>query len=259
MRSHRDLEAAVIAACICGIGALLLPVEGVRLAFALPLTVLLPGYAIAAAALARRRVELPQLLLISIGLSLAVLALGSLVVNYLGGLRPGPWALLLVVVVVAACRAAAVRRAPATRRSPGASPRPRPTLGAALLVLGGLLATVAALVLAFTPVAAQHAIGYSELWLRPFDHSGKTGVRIGVGNQQHERTGYGVIAKFGNGRRSVTRRLALEPGQRRVFVIRSDRPGARAPEPVSVTLYREGRPNVPYRRVSGWVPAGGRT
>ncbi len=257
MRAHRDLEAAAIAACVCALGALLVPVDAVRLAFALPLTMLLPGYGIAAAALAGRKVERPQMLLIGIGLSLAVLALGGLLLNYLGGLRAGPWALLLALVVLGSCRAAALRRRPATQPEIRRPPRRRPSLGAIGFVLGGLAATAAALVLAFTPVAAKHAVGYSELWLRPFDHGGTTGVRVGVGNEEHDLVGYGVIAKFGNGRRLVTRRFALEPGQRHVVVVPSDRQNASKPERVAVTLYREGEPNVPYRRVSGWVPAGG--
>lgn len=257
MKAHRDLAAAAIAACVCALGALLLPVEAVRLAFALPLIAFLPGYGIAAASLARRQVELPQILLISVGLSLAVIALGGLVLNYLGGLQPGSWALLLTVIAIAGCEVAALQRQPATEPELQRGPMPRPGLGAAALVLGGLLATAAALVLAFTPVAAKHAVGYSELWLRPFDHGGVTGIRVGLGNEEQKRTGYGVIAKFGDGRRLITRRFILDPGERRVYGILSDRPEARAPERVSVTLYRSDRPNVPYRRVSGWVPAGG--
>ena len=58
------------------------------------------------------------MLALSVGLSLAMLALGSLVLNYVpGGIRACSWAVLLVLVVLAASREAALRRRP---RRPGA-------------------------------------------------------------------------------------------------------------------------------------------
>jgi uncharacterized membrane protein len=256
VRGHRDLEAAVVAAAVCAIAALLLPNDVVRLVFALPLVLLLPGYAIASASLAKREIEYPQLALISVALSLAVLALGGLALNYLGGLHPGTWALLLFLVVLAAARGAALRRRAA---APAASLRPqlqrRPAVAAVGLILGGIVAAAAALVLTFTPVSAKHAVGYSDLWMRPYDH-GSADVRIGVGNQEHDRTAYGLIANFGHGRHLAVRRFALDPGQRHVVRLSVPPPRGRS-EPVAVTLYRRAQPNVPYRRVSGWISATG--
>ena len=48
MRGHADLRAAVAAALLCAVPALLLPLAGMRVLFALPLTLFLPGYAIVA-------------------------------------------------------------------------------------------------------------------------------------------------------------------------------------------------------------------
>jgi uncharacterized membrane protein len=255
VRGHRDLEAAVVAAAVCAIAALLLPNDVVRLIFALPLVLLLPGYAIASASLAKRGIEYPQLALISVALSLAVLALGGLVLNYLGGLHPGTWALLLFLVVLAAARAAALRRQAAPS---SASPRPqlqRPAAAAVGLILGGIVAAAAALVLTFTPVSAKHAVGYSDLWMRSYEDGG-AGVRVGVSNQEHDRTAYGLIANFGHGRHLAVRRFVLDPGQRHVVRLSVTPPRGRS-EPVAVTLYRRAQPNVPYRRVSGWISATG--
>jgi hypothetical protein len=253
VRGNRDLRSIVLAAAVCAVGALILPVEFVRLLFAAPLALFLPGYAIALATLARRSLQGRQLVLIGVALSLSVLALGALLLNYLGGLHAGSWALFLFLVVFAASRAAALRREKPVEKT-FASPLPRPSAPAAALGLVGVAATVVAFVLAFTPVAADHAIGYSELWIRPSRPDAPAAVSVGVGSQQHSRTAFGLIARFGKDRRTVTRRFSLDPGERRLFRLPADRPPRARPERVAVTLYRRDRPNVPYRRVSAWIP-----
>ena len=111
MRGHGDLEAAVGGAALCALLALFLPFDALRLLVGAPLLFFLPGYAITAAVFARGRIERRHFLVFSVGLSLAVLALGALVLNYLpGGIRGGWWALLLFLVVLGACRGAALRR-----------------------------------------------------------------------------------------------------------------------------------------------------
>ncbi|HEY4779357.1 MAG TPA: DUF1616 domain-containing protein, partial [Solirubrobacterales bacterium] len=118
MRGHGDLEAACTGATLCALLTLVLPFEPLRMLLAAPLTLFLPGYAISAAIFARRRIERRQFLLFSLGLSLAVLALGALVLNYVpGGIRAWSWALLLFLVVLGCCRGAALRR-PKRARAP---------------------------------------------------------------------------------------------------------------------------------------------
>jgi uncharacterized membrane protein len=253
VREHRDLEAATLGALIGALGALLVPVEVVRLLFAAPLALFLPGYALACAALLDRRLETPQVLCLSVGLSLAVLAIAELGLNYLGGLRAGPWALLLLLLVIALARLAAIRR-PAAARHVHRPPRfKRPPALAVGLALGGILALSAAVAVAFVPVSAKHAVGYSELWLKPAHNGGRGGVSVGVGNQEHDRTAYGLIARFGGGEGTlVIRRFGLEPGQRRTFHLAPRSIPSRSVR-VAVTLYRKAHPNVPYRRVFGWT------
>src|SRR4029077_18937869 len=100
MRGHGDLEAAYASAALCALLTLALPFEPLRMLLAAPLALFLPRYAIPAAIFARRRIERRQFLLFSLGLSLAVLALGALVLNYVpGGIRAWSWALLLFLAV----------------------------------------------------------------------------------------------------------------------------------------------------------------
>ncbi len=111
MKGHKDLRLVCLLALASAALALLLPWGPLCLVVALPLVLFLPGYALVAAIFAHGKIPLRHLLVLSIGLSLAVLALGALLLNYLpGGIRAGWWALLLVIVVFAAARGAAIRR-----------------------------------------------------------------------------------------------------------------------------------------------------
>ena len=254
MRGHRDLELVAAAAIAAAVLALAIPVEVLSLLFALPLALFLPGYAISAATLRRWQPGLPQRLLVSLGLSLAALALGSLVLNYLGGLRPLPWALLMLVITLGCCRFAAISRRPLERQPRRRLARPRPlALVPTLMVTIGLLAAAGGVALAFHPVAADHVVGYSELWLRSGPSPDQVG--IGVGNEEHETTRYGLIVKFPGAARTQVRRFELAPGERVLVAVPVlDRRRA-GPIQVEATLYREQLPNQPYREVSGWVPS----
>jgi uncharacterized membrane protein len=256
VRNHRDLKITVAAAVICAAGALAIPIEFLSLLFAAPLAFFLPGYAIASAALVRRRLDRPRMLVVSLGLSLVTLALGGLLLNYLGGLRAGSWALLLVLVVIAASRAAALRRPrgwTAARMTVGWRP---PTALAGSLVLGGILAAVAAVALAFVPLSATHAIGFTELWMRPYATSAATGVSVGVSSQEQETTAYVLRARFGNEPVSTERSIELDPGETETIRIPAVPSASAEPLPVSVTLSRAETPDRTYRRVFGWIPEG---
>lgn len=247
MRGHRDLRLAVTAAIVCAALALAIPVEFLSLLFAAPLALFLPGYALAAATLVRHRPGRLQLLPLSLGLSLAVLALGALLLNYLGGIEAGSWALLLVVVTVAAARAAAVRRPAAAGRAFGLR---RPAARTVAMTSVGLVLAGAAIALAYVPVSASHAVGYTELWMQP---DGSETVRVGVGNQQHTRTGYQLQVKFGPGAEPISRSLELDPGEQATIRLAAPEGAPSKPLPVVATLFRDDTPGVAYRRVNGWL------
>ncbi len=259
MKGHADLRAAVAASLLCAVLALLLPFAVVKLVFAAPLALFLPGYAIAAATFARRPLDRPRLLLLSLGLSLVTLALGALVLNYLpGGIRAGSWALLLVLVVIGACRAAALARPRATATGI-AWPRLSPSRTGAGLLAGGALAALAASVLAFVPLSADNAIGYTEMWIKPFDSESRAGVKIGVGNREQNDAEYRLRVHVGegDGEETATYPIALEPGQTQVQVVPIVTPSSGEPTPVVAVLVMADSPTRAYRRVSAWIPASG--
>jgi hypothetical protein len=264
MRGHGDLEAAVGGAALCALLALFLPFDALRLLVGAPLLFFLPGYAITAAAFARGRIERRHFLVLSVGLSLAVLALGALVLNHLpGGVRGGWWALLLFLVVLGACRGAALRRP--RRAGPAVAwSLPRVNGAQAVAAAGGALLAVAAVVLAFVPLSATNAIGYTEISIQPLEASAGPGVRIGVGSGERDDSSYRLVVEFGDGEGEATRQLRLAPGQKQVLELQppDNSPAASAgagPVPVVATLYKEDspEPDQPFRQVSTYIDAAG--
>jgi Protein of unknown function (DUF1616) len=247
MRGHRDLERVVWVALVCVLAALALPFEVAEVLFALPLTLFLPGYALAAASFARRPLPWPTLLLFSLALSLSVLALATLVLNYLpGGVREISWALLLLLVIVNGCRIAALRRPPAPEGTT-TWPRPRPSRPQALLLGGGCIAALAALVLAMTPLPASNALGYTEMWISTKDRGAAgTVAQIGVRSQEQREVSYFLRVTFGGGK-PTTRLFNLSPGESDTAFVRG--PPTDAALPVVASLFRQERPTKIYRRV----------
>ena len=255
MRAHRDLRLLTATALLCALVALLFPVEGVRLIFAAPLTLVAPGYAIAAAAFARRRLDWPRFALIALTLSLSTLALGGLVLNYTpGGIRSLSWALLLLAVTVAGCWSAARRR---PRARPAAPPRlRRPAPAKLALTLGAAALAAAALILAGVTLPAKNAIGYTELWALPSGDAPSRQVQVGVGNQQQRSVPYDLLVKIGE-QPLVRRSFVLTPGEDRTIRLDAEPSADGRPVPVTATLLRQNRIDMIYRRVRTWLPAPG--
>ena len=201
MRGNHDLELVAGASVLCALVALILPFEAVRVVFAAPLALLLPGYAITAATFARRAIAWQPFLLLSIALSLAALALGSLLLNYVpGGIGEISWALLLLLVILNGCRIAALRRPRAPQGAPS-WPRLRPSRAEGALLGGGALLAVAAVILAMTPLPASNALGYTELWISTARPDPDTAVaRIGVRSEEKREISYFLRVRFDGGK-----------------------------------------------------------
>lgn len=267
MRGQRDLRLVVALSVLCALLAFLLPLEGLALVFVMPLALLLPGYAITAAAFARRELEWPQSLLFSLALSLTTLVLGSLLLNYVpGGIRGLSWTLFLLAVVLACSRAAALRRR--GRSVPLRLQRPRFGGLEIGLLAGGLATAAAAVILASSTVPAKEAIGYTQLWVLPEAGSQGSEAQVGVRSQEQDPVDYDLrirVGRFGpevppprSGsvtREVVRRSFRLDPGE--THLIRLDAPAdsTEARVPVVATLLRHNRPYTVYRRVRGWLVA----
>ena len=161
------------------------------------------------------------------------------------------WAILLAAVTAAACRGAALRRPATAGRWLPTWRAPAPSQ--VVFLAATAVVAVAALVLAFANFPADRAIGYTELWMQPYAAGGKTGVRVGVGSNEQDRTFYKLVVRFKKAGPTV-KRFVLQPGESRVLRVASVPAPGGGPTRVSAALFRPGRSNRPYRRVSGWTP-----
>jgi uncharacterized membrane protein len=254
MRGHRDLVWSSIAAVVCALVAALVPWEIVRIVAALPLTLFLPGYAIVAVAFGSSELALPKRLMLSIGVSLMVLVLGTLVLNVFPfGIRTASWAVLLPLVVVAACRGAALRRGrPQSRRRGSLLAGSRPSWGAVAMLAAAVAIAGAALVLAQKPLSAKNAEGFTALWMLPTD-SKEDAVRVGVLSSEQDPVSYRLVVRVGRKSQPQSYRVKLDPGEEESFEVEVPRPpGTR--RHVVASLYREEKPQHLYRRVTRWLP-----
>jgi Protein of unknown function (DUF1616) len=253
MKGYGDLRLLAWGSLLCAIVALVLPWPAISLVFAAPLALFAPGYAIVAAAFARRRLDPAQLLVLSLALSLAVLALGGLVLNYLGGIHGFSWAILLLLVVAGCCRTAALRR---DRPPEGLRLRPPKPGGARLgLALTGLAAVATALVLASATLPAKSAVGYTELWIVPAAESESSEAMVGVKSEEQQTTEYDLGVRIG--KQLVKRSFVLTPGEETTVRVGPPLAPASPTVPVVATLLLDSDPSYVYRRVESTltVPA----
>ena len=256
MRGHRDLNAVSIGAVLCAAIAVVVPLEPVRIAAGLPLSLFLPGYAVTSAIVARISLQGRQVLLLSLALSLTTLVLCALLLTLApGGLREGSWATTLAAVALAGSYVTARRR---RRRGQGGRPRLaiRARKGDLALLSGALAVVGVAGVVAWTPFPANDVVGYTRLWVLPIDQGGVVGARVGVGSEEQDTTAYNLELQVGMGQSPSSRRMVLLPGQQRVIRIGFTRRATGVPVPITAMLFRSDRPQVPYRLVRSWIPSG---
>lgn len=247
MRGHRDLRLLVALTLICAVGSLITPLGAVRGIFAVPLALILPGYAIAAAAFGSRLPPWAERVPLTLGVSLACLALSSLILNFLpGGIHGFSWTLLLVLVVLLSCMAALRRRGPA-RHGPPQLSKLRPSRATAILGVGTSAMVVAALILAQTTFDNGRASGFTQLWIAP-PKSTETSTRIGVTSEQQQTRDYRLVIEIEGARKPLVETFELEPSATRLVTIPSG--SADSPVGVEARLYLRSRPEKVYRRVS---------
>jgi hypothetical protein len=256
--ADRDLHAATVSALLCAAVVVAVPVTAIRALSAVPLCLLLPGYAIAAAAFAPRRPAGAQALLLATGLSLGTLVAGSLVLDAAPrGLRLGSWTALLVIVVLGSSAIAVARRRPATAARPRLSatlPRLRPRPADVLLLVVAVLLAVSALVLSRTPLRAPNAIGYTSLWMLRSGTPAVPLLRIGVASAEQHQTTYRLSLTTGTGPPSVVKSsLTLRPGGATDVNVPLAPVTTSAPAIVTAQLYKAGSTAV-YRQVTTVIP-----
>jgi Protein of unknown function (DUF1616) len=255
VRGHGDLRLVAWGSLLCAVLALVLPWPAVSLVFAAPIALAMPGYAIVAATFAKRDLDRPRLALLSVALSLATLALGALLLNYVpAGIHGYSWAVLLLLVTLVGCRSAARRRDP--KKTALRLPQLRPGRLKLVLALGGLAAAIVALVLANATLPATRALGFTELWILPVPESDRSEAQVGVRSEEQRTTEFDLGIGIGKDR-VVRRSFTLAPGEDELVTIGPVPGPAGSKVPVVVTLLLDEHPFSVYRRVKGSLTASG--
>jgi uncharacterized membrane protein len=258
---------AVLLAVIVG-----LPSSPLRVVLGLPFVLFFPGYALIAALYPRRDdLDGIERLALSLGLSLAVVPLVGLALNYTPwGIRLTPILVGLTLFIVA-CSLAAVRartRLSAAERFPADV---RPVLGALRRLPWPAIAVSAAVIAillvvgfrtgllgrsrvgeAFTEFYVLGPGGKAQGYPRRVLIGEKGTVILGIVNQEGQAAAYTVRIRAGPEVLRTLGPIALQSGQKwedRVdFVLQ--RPGKRVK--VEFLLYMKGTP-APYRRLHLWL------
>jgi uncharacterized membrane protein len=249
MRGHRDLRLILTLTLVCAVGSLIAPLGAARVIFAVPLALILPGYAITAAAFGSHLPAWPERIPLTLGISLASAALASLVLNYLpGGIHGFPWTLLLVLIVLLACRAAARRRGRRRgRQQPASLPSLKPRPVPVVLGIGTVAMVVVALILAHATPENDHASGFTQLWIAPPKPT-DVSTRIGITSEQQQTRTYRLVVKVEGKAKPEVEKFELEPNQ--THLVKIDSGGTGPPAGVVAKLYLRSDPSRVYRRVS---------
>jgi len=266
LKLKRDADLVATGLLAAG-GALVIehaPYAYVRLAFALPLLFVLPGYAIVQALFAGRPRSLSQLSLLTLGLSLSVSILTALVLSLAtNGLRAGSWLIVVVVIVLGACWIALRRRQTLEPETSSMETRPLVPVqlrvrwrDVILLVLAAIV-IVGALVFARTPLPAKNVQGYTALSIGQASTGTPPTVRVSVTSQELQTRLFRVEVTSDT---NVTyaKRIQLVPGQRWSATIRVPSPPRGREVRVEAALYWNYEPHTKYRSVYMWVDASSR-
>jgi uncharacterized membrane protein len=248
---RRNLDLA-LAAVVAAAGAVIvvrlsLPLA-VRIAFVLPLVLVLPGYALVRALLSGKELERSHRLLLSLGLSLSLAIVTGLLLDVSTiGLDARSWAVSLATETWILCVVAGLRwrhRDDVDEAAPSARSwrlRGRDVLlfAVAACIFSGAVA------FARTPLPAPNVHGYTALWLLPGPAGHRSDFRIGVKSGERGRVRYRLVVRVGT-RVVLERRFQLEPSAVHHESVRVDK-AARHGRSIWALLYREDKPRALFR------------
>ncbi len=241
---RRDLIAVVVLACLAFVAALLTAPLWLRAPLLVSLVLILPGYALAAILFPLRTISPAERGVYTVGLSIAVAAIGGLLIQLVLDLDRQIWAAFLATVTIAA----AVRGLRGHDRAwslPSLATMPR-SLPAAV-ALFAIAAVIAGMAIASAGKGlreAQSKVRFTDFWLLPAGPGpGTAGVTVGLRSHEGHPVHYTVRLSRG-GAPIATEPLTLQAGQKweGTFALAQ----ASGEGPVLARLSRDG---LPYRHL----------
>jgi uncharacterized membrane protein len=215
---------------------------------ALPLVLILPGYALVAACLPQRSFDWAERLLLSVGTSIAATVSLSLVMYWLGlSLQTATWTIALAATAFIASLVAWQRRKQVVEALPSTTDL---RLNLRQVILLGVAVAIggAAIRIAQQPAPSANVSGYTQLWLVP-TNSGNAGTyQLGVTSDEFTPVAYHIQVTVDGQVGWDWPNVQLKPGESwtNLIVLRADRAVTGTIEAV---LYRADDPTTIYRRV----------
>lgn len=258
--NHRSVDIfGVVAITIIAIAlAFVLPPNWVpgRI-LSLPLVLVLPGYALTAAALPEQARGVPERLAFSLGLSLAIVILSGLLLNLMPfGLRSSSWAVLLGSITLGASVVALVRRRGQSTSasgwlrvgSVGFTFRQGVLLGLAVIVVGGAVAV--------SIIGTEHQPypGFTQLWILPASEANaKNAVQLGINNKELTVMEYSLVVNVNGKVVKEWFSIGLSPNEKWGATLVLPQAGHASAARVEADLYRADAPTTIYRHVVLWL------
>ncbi len=241
----------VVAALSAGLILMTPEIPVLRVISALPLVFILPGYALTAAFFPTRSLDVPERLLFSLGLSLAVTAITGLALHVaMVGLQTKTWAITLATFTLCAGLIAWWRQS-RRRTAPIAAPREapfRPSIREGLLFGLVILVAGAAIYLARMPTPPSGVSGYTLLWMIPANDGDWSNFRVGVDSKEFTPTSYRLQVTVDGQAVKEWPELNLAPGDSWQTSIELQATQAVSGS-VEAVLYRLDSPDAVYRHV----------
>jgi uncharacterized membrane protein len=255
----KDILLAIILTIITMVLACLVPSnwDAIRV-LALPLVLVLPGYALTSALFARRSLGIMERIVFSLGLSLTIVIVGGFALNFTPfGLRTNSWAVFLGVITLIASAIALVRR----QRRTGTAQEAFGigsisfTFGQGLLLGLAMLIICGAVVVSIIGAERQPRPGFTQLWILPGSGAAnaKNVVRIGMSNMESQATEYRLTVDMDGKAVKVWSSILLGPDQNWEATLVLPQTGHTGTSQVEALLYRMDAPTTLYRHVVLWV------
>jgi uncharacterized membrane protein len=252
----RWLTGFVLMAAACAILLMVVIIaidsDSIQTVLALPFVLFLPGFGLTVILFERERLGIPERLLLSVTLSVALTALIGLILHWTPwGLQATTlWTVLILGLALEVAVIIFVRRL----QWPDVihhSANLNFTARQWILMSFAALVTIIAVQVALTPARQQGFEGYTTLWIQPA--AVPDTLRLGVNSEEFETTAYQIQFEL-NGVVREGPTLELEPGERWEGVLRlpSD---PLIGNPLTVFLYRLDHPTEVYRHVVWWPAA----
>ncbi len=226
-------------------------------ALTLPLVLVLPGYALTSALFPRQVLGGLERVVFSLALSLGIVILGGLVLNFTAfGLHASSWAILLSSITLIASTVAFVRR---RGRNVSASAWLR-VKGSVLTFRQGLLLGLAAVVVcgavavSYRGAAQQPFPGFTQLWVLPADGASvKNIIRLGVSNMELTAMEYNISVKMEGKVVKVWPSIDLKPKEKWEATLVLPQTTHTRTTKVEALLYQTSAPTKIYRHAVLWL------